>query len=596
MKKFLLVLALFTLVFTLAACGEKTETPEELVCTGDQVLNAAKDACVDPEPVLTCTAPEVLNAAGDACEEPELVCDAPLVAVDGECLIPYEELDSNVVGQVDLMLWSGSGTYWEDLGHQDLAVEDLTAQNDAAAYYVAKAFNELYPNVTINVRAHTGGTDNWQQKLIDYKNEHGVAPSVWASTDLPGDVAKGIVADLSQFDNDPVYRSMNPSILNMMNYQGFQAGLPQYILPWGIYVNKELAYYKNLDVPGPDWNIDEYTDFIGNHEEDVYYGSMDTPIRILETGTNDIAKSLFEYSGTGAFVNLDSAEVRDLIPYLAEWNTHSMWGNNPSQEFFDANSGGWAYGWFKNGALLTLEGDPWMMGDCATPDAEWWGKCVSTDWDIYPRPSTEYVDNTVGIVLDPMAVYNSCLDDNNLACSEEELLKIKINYTFAAFWIADNASWTARSQGEFFDVGSNGTSSSLNDSFPVTKGDLFNQQMQLWYTPAKHQRFADSSAMPGFHEIIRIYEEGQFWDVSDKSFPYFHDFDETRRENLYEWKNYWNPDINGGVEKADPDFVDTVLNNLFQWNEFSNERFEASYAELRDGLKTYYGYTDADFE
>ena len=27
----------------------------------------------------------------------------------------------------------------------------------------------------------------------------------------------------------------------MMNYYGFQAGLPQYILPWGVFVNKELA-------------------------------------------------------------------------------------------------------------------------------------------------------------------------------------------------------------------------------------------------------------------------------------------------------------------------------------------------------------------
>ena len=99
----------------------------------------------------------------------------------------------------------------------------------------------------------------------------------------------------------------------------------------------------------------------------------------------------------------------------------------PTVEFVNANGGGWDYTWFKNGSLLTLEADPWMMGDCATPDTDWELKCVSSDWDIYPRPSTDYVDNTIGIVLDPMAVYNSCLDDNNLACSEEELLAGSIN-------------------------------------------------------------------------------------------------------------------------------------------------------------------------
>jgi len=120
--------------------------------------------------------------------------------------------------------------------------------------------------------------------------------------------------------------------------------------------------------------------------------------------------------------------------------------------------------------------------------------------------------------------------------------------------------------------------------------------MQIWYRPSKHIRFSDASIMPGFHEVVRIYESGQFWDISDKSFPYFHSIDGSRRSNLYEWQNYWNVDINGGVEKSEPDFTDTILNNLYQWNIDTNDRFAEAYEELKTGLKTYYGYTEADFQ
>lgn len=528
-----------------------------------------------------------------------LVATLTLAGCNGD---KYEGLDNEVSGQIDLLLWSGSGTYWEDIGNQNLTEEDLFAQNDAAAYYVAKEFNKEYPNVKVNVLAMGGGpTDGgriWAQEIDNYKNTYGAHPSVWATVDLPGDISKGIVADLSRFEDDPLYQSMNPSIMQMMNYYGFQGGLPQYILPWGIYVNKELAEDQNLDVPDPDWTIEEYTDFIGNSEEDVYYGSMDTPIHLIETGTTTLHQSLFNYDGGDEFVALNSEEIRELLPLIEEWNEHSVWGSSPSQEFMDANWW-WSFKFFIENKLLTLEGDPWMMGDAATPiDPEnpWWGSAKSSDWDIYPRPSTDYVDNTVGIVLDPMSVYNFCLEDGDLACTEEEELQIKISYTFASFWIADSTSWQVRADGAFTDEANNVTSSALNDSLPVTTGDKFDEQMNIWYTPEKHLRFKDETLMPGFHKVLEIYESGQFWDVSDKAYPYFYSEAGTRRTNLYEWKEYWNPEINGGVEKGDANFTDTVLGNLSTWNELANERFALSFAELETGLRTYYGYKDEDFE
>ena len=45
---------------------------------------------------------------------------------------------------------------------------------------------------------------------------------------------------------------------------------------------------------------------------------------------------------------------------------------------------------------------------------------------------TDYVDNTVGVVLDPLAIHNYALDDDNSELSEEEFNKLQIAYTFAS--------------------------------------------------------------------------------------------------------------------------------------------------------------------
>jgi len=508
--------------------------------------------------------------------------------------VNYDGIDTDVVGQIDILQWGGSNVFMEDIGHQNYTPEQLTTRNDASAYYAAKEFNKIYPNVTINLLSKPGGPSwNWGQELENYKAENGAHPSIWAARYLTEDVQKGIVADLSRFEDDPLYQTINPTILEMMNFHGFQAGLPHYILPWGIYVNKELAEDQNLDVPDYDWTIDEYTDFVQNSEEDVYYGNNQPAIRLIYTGVNTIAKTMFNYDGSSPHVDLNSNEVRSLIPYISEWSDDSVSGSEPSPEFVSENGNGWPYAYFTNGKLLTYEYDPWMMSDCANPDEEASSRCTSSDWDIYPRPSTDYVDNTIGIVLDPMAVYNYCLEDGDLACSEEEELKIKISYSFASFWIASDDSWEARAEGTWINETTGAESNSLSSSLPVTIGDNFETQMELWYSTPEHQRFSTAAVMPGFHEVLRIYEAGQFWVVSDKSYPLSVDVEGTTVSNLAEWNGYA---YETEFARGDAGFTDAILGSLAEWNTLSNERFKESFLDLEEALKIYYGYTDEDFE
>ncbi|MDD3478077.1 MAG: hypothetical protein PHP32_04305 [Candidatus Izemoplasmatales bacterium] len=571
MKKLLAVSLAFVLLFALAGCGETTTTTTTTASTG------------------TTSSVDLTNVESDT------------------------GLDKNVSGIVDIVLWSGSGTTYYDLGHQNLTPEQLPAQNDAAAYAVAKAFNEIYPNIVINGYFKSGGPDNWTQVLETYADDEGRFPSVWAAMNMSNQVSTGVIADLSRFEDDPLYQQLNPSVMGMMNYYGFQAGLPQYILPWGVYVNKTLAAANGIEMPNYDWDIDEYTDFTSNYSidpENMYFGAMDTPLSFIETGTSTIRASLASYTGGDTFVNLNSAEVRDLLSYIHEWVDSTFWGqydkealtitdgSGPVASLY-ANAGSWDYHLFRQGYLLTFDGQPWMMGDCAETDPDWWAVCNIDNWDIYPRPATDYEENTFGIVLDPMAVYNFCLDDGDLACSVEEELKIQIAYTFAIFWCADSRSFEARANQTFYDASSDSYSSALNDSLPVVTGEMFDDQMAYWYTPSKHQRFNamnedDEYLMPGFQYILDLYEQGQFWDVSDKAFPWSYSADGVSQTILYEWQNYWNPEVNGGKAKFDADFTSTIQSLLPTWNDLSNARWATEFNRIKSGLSLYYYYDTYD--
>ena len=64
--------------------------------------------------------------------------------------------------------------------------------------------------------------------------------------------------------------------MSNLNYYGFQGGLPSFSIPWGIWVNKALAESKNINVPDPDWTIDEYTRFFTKSDNTSFWGDKST--------------------------------------------------------------------------------------------------------------------------------------------------------------------------------------------------------------------------------------------------------------------------------------------------------------------------------
>jgi ABC-type glycerol-3-phosphate transport system substrate-binding protein len=522
-----------------------------------------------------------------------LVCVLVLAGLSA-CGKKSKTPSSDVAAELTLMMWSGDNKYWVDIGNQNLTPQDLPAQNVAAAYATAKAFKAVYPNIKINIFAKSGDPNAdglWEQHRENFRMEYGVYPDLWATQDLIGEAQKGLIADLSVLSDDAMYKSFNPAVMAMMNVEGRQFGLPQYLIPWAVFINKSLAEANNIDVPDPDWTIADFTRFVRHSKPNEFYGSMGSfsdDLRLIETGTKDYTWQIINRKPGEPYANFNSEAIRNLLRYFSQWSNDAVWPNRDqgkvSTEFMDQNWW-WANKFFLEGKLLTNSADPWMMGDLAHPDPNHGGAAKAADWDIYPRPSTDYMPNTVGIVLDPFVVRNYAMDDGNPELSAEEEAKLRIAWEFAKFWCGDTRAIEARARQLFLD--GNVLKSCLNDSLPMVTGPEFNKQMDIWYIPDIHKRFADKNKMPGFHYILELWEKGQFWDYSDKAIPRYYDFEGSRRAIVYEWVNAFNPDV-AGAQRFDPNWLDQVYARLPTWNTAINQRWETEWRNLNTALDRYY--------
>lgn len=515
----------------------------------------------------------------------------------------FNNLAADTTATLDIMVWSGDGQYHEDLGHKDLKPSELKGQNVAAIYAVAKEFNKIFPNIKINLFAKlddpNGGGVSWEQEIENFKNDHGKYPDIWASNNVTRDISKGLVLDLSEFSENAYYKEMNESLLNMTNYYGFQAALPQYILPWGIYVNRELAEENNISAPSVNWNWTQYTNFVSKAKPaNDFYGSWDAGMRLIRWAT--VEKQLQNNTVENAYIDITTTEFSNAVKQLPKQATtavQSLFGLGELTADDMVNIGNyWGYKAFADGKLLTYDGDPWMLG---FSNIEGDGNYVlSGDWDIYPCPAVNTNDNYVSAVLDPLCVYNYYEKTGEV--SENARKKALIAYAFSAFWTADTRSWEARANQQYCSSttasGEAILASALNDSFPIVTGEEFTKQMDLWYSTPGHAAYQNTTKFPGFAEVCRLWNDGKIYSVSDKAYPLsYTDSDGTAIDCLAYLTQFGNPDYVGNVTISDTTWANTYIAGIPEWNTRMNGYFTNAFALLETSLKNYYGFNDSDF-
>lgn len=511
-------------------------------------------------------------------------------------------LDPETEGEVSIMVWSGDGEYYEDIGNPDSKAgkkladsKNITASNVAQVYAVAQKFHEAYPNIKINLWSKVGDPDQvntpkWEEEMENFKAKYGKYPDIWGSTDAIRDVKKGLVADLSVYSDDELYKSYNKSLMDQLNYYGFQAGLPSYTIPQGIWVNKALAEDHNINVPDPDWDIDEFTRFVKKADGKTFWGAKGTPLSIINMGTDSINKSITENDT----VDLNSEQVKSLLKYLPEWAEVSIdvadGAGNLTKDIVAESS---AYSWYyfcNNRTLINFE-DPWFLTAGADESAKDSASYIkSSDWDFYPYPSTDYAENTIELVMDPICLHNYALDDKNSEMSDEEKAKLDVTYTFASFWTATTQARQAIFDQEWSENGQ--IKKAAGDTLPVVTGDLYDEQMEIWNSLDAHKVYKDKE---GWNKVLEIFKEGSSWDYIDKTWYSTVTENGESKATLYEWINCGQESV-AGAWFTDKNWADNVKSRLADWNESCNKRIETAKKQLQEALVEYYNFDEAKFK
>jgi len=495
--------------------------------------------------------------------------------------LPYD-----TEGEITLFMWSGSGTFIRDIGRNYIPAEELMARQDAQVHAAAQVFNQIFPNIQINLYARESGPNDdgitWNQYRDNFQMEHGFFPCIFTIDNLADDVARGMVADLSIFEDDPRVQTFNNALLDLGRINGRLFALPQYLLPWGIFVNYDLAEAQNIDVPSPQWTLAEYVRFTGHSSHAEFYGAMSPLWVMADSGTRDFHYMLANRGAGDPFVNVNSEATRNILAQVAVGHEHQVWPNSGDIYEFMGENWWWSHRFFRNGRLLTNSGDPWMMGALAAPGTD--GTAVMNGWDIFPRPATPYMPNHVGVVFDPISVRNFAMDDGNPVLNEEEYLRTAIAFEFVQFMTADTRSWEARANQQF-NTG-DGMTFALHDSFPMVTGSAFDEQMAILFR-GDRSRFADANLMPGFQYVIHLWESGQIVNFSDKVVPWRHEVEGSTRPIMYEWGRKYHIDIAGAWD-SEPHWIDNVLSRLPDWDRAFNERFAEGWAVLDNAIAQFY--------
>ena len=424
---------------------------------------------------------------------------------------------------------------------------------------------------------------------------------------------QGLPVDLSILSNDPDYQKINPNLLSLTNYYGFQAALPEYAIPWGIYVNRALAKENNITAPATDWTWDDYTDFVAAAkpfcEIGQFCGAYDAEIMIPRGAF--IEKQLQDTPlGSKYHVNVATKEFESILDSLPIQSGASALGvlSGSDEDYataYMAAGGYWSYNYFKDNMLLTLAEEPWMLFESNVEGAT--NQVHSNDWDIYPRPAfldeegEVIVDNHVGVVLDPLGIYNYAQDDGNPSMSKTEYEKLKVAWTFTKFWLIDNRGWDAK-QNSYYQAINPATSQryeapAVNDSFPIVKqGEEFNHQMDVWFSSLNHEAYADTTKFPGFKFVQDLWAAGNIYGISDKAFPrYYHLPGDSTDYSILEKIDGFGSESLIGVTIDDPAWKSTYTALLRQIDNEINGHYDQAFEELKNTMKTRYGWKDSDF-
>ncbi|ANJ28140.1 ABC transporter substrate-binding protein [Agromyces aureus] len=241
---------------------------------------------------------------------------------------------------------------------------------------VAKAFEEKYPEITVNVENVGTGGDHYNKLQNAIKAGKG-APDLATIeyTVVPQFAPSGALVDLSEFGFDAYEDQFTPATWQNVNVDDKLYELPLNAGPMAMFYNQATFDKYGIEVPTT-W--DEYLEAarkIHAADPNAYIGA--------DTGNSGLTESLIQAAGGHPF----TVDGSDISIDLADEGTQKFTGfyQQMLDEGLLSPVSGWSPEWYAgltDGSIATLLSGAWMAGTLKSgaPDA-------AGDWRVAPLPT-----------------------------------------------------------------------------------------------------------------------------------------------------------------------------------------------------------------
>ena len=494
-------------------------------------------------------------------------------------------IDLNTHGELSIKVWGGNGTeiFW-DAGRYAHDPSTILNNVNAGIIAAAQVFNQYFPNVVINAVNITGRGGGGVAGRIDDRNmflhEHGRLLDVFYVSSVPVEMELGLISPLCLFADDPVWDLFNPTILNVMNMFNRLFAVPVYIIPQGFYFNRGMAEQHNLDAPPVNWTFHDYAFLARQFRTDEFFGANDFAFYLLDTGTAGFWHNLVFRQQGDPFTFLDHESTRWMlgeVPLIRPFTLTGQRHVGTQGAAWVDGRGGWRL--FAEGGIMIHHGDAMMLTYAGSPTHS--NRVQVNDWDVLPRPSTDWVPNHMGTIADAMGLFHYAMLSDSTApgiLSHEGLLQKQLAWEFLRFFAADIRAFHARNNfvwGHYDNVASNA-------GFSYLTGQLYRDVMDIWFDNPCREIFANPNRFPGLHYMMDLWEQGNFWRFTHNIFPW----NDSAGTAI---STEWNSRSAGGVTAHAPNWRDEMLVRLPVFDIDFNNRWEYRFFELYNNMRRWYG-------
>jgi multiple sugar transport system substrate-binding protein len=247
---------------------------------------------------------------------------------------------------------------------------------------IAEAFEEKYPNVTVDVV--NAGTGNDQYIKLQNAIKAGSGGPDVAQIEyyaLPQFALSESIVDLTDFGFDEFEDKYTASTWGSVNLDGGVYALPQDSGPMAMFYNKTVFDQYGVAVPAT-W--DEYV------AAAVALNAANPDVHIAnDTGDAGFATSMIWQAGGQPFTTTDGTDVTIDLQDEGATKFTGVWDQLVSQDLL-GSAPGWSDEWYKklgDGSIATLVSGAWMPGNFESGVAE-----AAGDWRVAPMPVYEAGD------------------------------------------------------------------------------------------------------------------------------------------------------------------------------------------------------------